>query len=111
MVVQAAAADWVTLAQRYVFGPAKMSNTRYTSPSNPALGAGITSTPRDYAAFLRAYFTHELLPEALRAEMEIDQYPLARSVLGSWVGARRPFPTFPYSSPRPAWCHPKILVL
>ena len=37
--------------------------------------------------------------------------PRRRSVLGSWVGARRLFPTFPYSYPRPAWSYPKILVL
>ena len=36
-----------------------------------------------------------------------------RSVLGSWgVGCRAaPFPTSPYSVPRPAWFHHKILVL
>ena len=33
------------------------------------------------------------------------------SVLGSWVGAWRPLPTFPCSSARPAWCDPNILVL
>jgi CubicO group peptidase (beta-lactamase class C family) len=68
------------LVQRYVFDqvPGGMPSTRFTNTLNPAAGAGITSTPRDYAAFLRAYFTHGLVSEAGRIEMETDQYPLAQ---------------------------------
>ena len=54
-----------------------MPATFYTNRDAPAAGAGLRSTPRDYAAFLRAYHNHQLLPEALRTEMETDQFPEA----------------------------------
>ena len=42
--------------------------------------------------------------------MRVARERAGRSVLGSWVGARRPFYLFFFLT-RPAWCFPKILVL
>jgi CubicO group peptidase (beta-lactamase class C family) len=76
------------LMQRYVFDrvPGGMPQTRFANQLNPAAGAGLTSTPRDYAQFLRAYFLHSLVSEAGRAEMEADQYPQAQrsAADGGW---------------------------
>eukprot|EP01043_Picozoa_sp_COSAG02_P016159 COSAG02_NODE_706_length_18259_cov_10.340253_5_plen_309_part_00 len=67
------------LVQRYVFDrvPGGMPSTRFANEINPAAGAGLISTPRDYAAFLHAYFSHEIVSETSRTEMETDQYPQA----------------------------------
>ena len=76
------------LMQRYVFDrvPGGMPQTRFTNELNPAAGAGLISTPRDYAQFLRAYFSHNLVSQAGRAEMEADQYPQAQrsAADGGW---------------------------
>ena len=77
---------FVQLVQRTVFDRTEngMPATFYTNQEAPAAGAGLRSTPRDYAAFLRAYYTHQLLPAALRTEMETDQYPAAtRTAFGA----------------------------
>ena len=79
VAVAAAGAPFVELVQRYVFDrvPGGMPATRWGNTENPAAGAGLVSTPRDYSAFLRSYFTHEIVGESWRTEIETDQYPLA----------------------------------
>ena len=86
----AAAGGTVTYAehvQRLVFDPlGGMPATRWSNTANPAAGAGLISTPRDYASFMRGYFTHSLVSESTRTEIETDQYPAATrgAADGSW---------------------------
>ena len=57
-----------------------------------------------------ARLQHPALALDLRERLGASRSRGKRSVLGSWVRRTAPFYTFPYSQPRPAWCHPKILV-
>lgn len=75
------------LAREWVFDPAGgMPSTSWNNVGNPAAGAGLTSTPRDYRSFMHSYFNHELISTESRTAMETDQYPqAARSAAdGGW---------------------------
>ena len=88
LTAQATGTPFVALVRRYVFSPAGgMPATRFTNEANPAAGAGLVSTPRDYHSFLAMYFRGELVAEAGRAEMERDQYPTAVRDAGSGAGS------------------------
>jgi CubicO group peptidase (beta-lactamase class C family) len=79
MVTAATGRTMQDLYEQNLFGPLEMTSTRFSNPSNPPLGAGLTSTASDYFKFLRALYMKDaaLLSPELIEEMEKDQYPEA----------------------------------
>ncbi len=79
VVSAATGKSMLELYEQNLLAPLEMTSTRFTNPTNPALGGGLTSTARDYFKFLRALYNKDpaLLSPELIEEMEKDQYPEA----------------------------------
>lgn len=76
MASAAAGAPMEALFERFVFEPAAMQSTFWSSANGrPLLGSGLTTTPGDYGRFLDAYFNGRLVTPETRAEMERSHYP------------------------------------
>ena len=78
MASAAAGTPMGQLFERFVFEPAGMTATSWSSAGGrPLLGSGLRTTPADYGRFLDAYFNGRLVTVETRAEMERSHYPSA----------------------------------
>lgn len=98
MAVGATAEPMMALIERTVFERTAppMTETFFADPAAPDLASTMTTTPRDYEAFLSSYWRGELVTPQGRRVMESDQCPACEAcefcqtrghyALGNWAG-------------------------
>jgi CubicO group peptidase (beta-lactamase class C family) len=98
-MAEAASGESITaLVQRLIFDRTAppMVASSWSNPIRPDLAAALTTTPRDYEAFLSSYYRGELVSSDGRRVMETDQCPSCEAcefcqtrghyALGNWAG-------------------------
>jgi hypothetical protein len=98
MAVAATAEPMMALIERTIFERTSppMVGTFFANPAAPDLASTMTTTPREYEAFLSSYWSGALVSAQGRRVMESDQCPSCRACLfcqtrghyglGNWAG-------------------------